>query len=649
MKQGMAAAEVGFSDEGAVWRRRLVIAVWLTVLAAANAELPQPQLTSLFPCGGKAGESVAVKLSGTDLEGAALRFTHPGITSQADAKDPKKQVITIAKDVPSGRYDVRVAGTAGLSNPRVFQVGTLSEILENDKHGTRETAMEVALPCVINGTVGSQQDDWYKFSAKKGRKIVLRCLAQELDSKMVPALALYDATGRELRRERHQPVLEWQAKEDGLLFVQLNDYLYKGGAEFFYRLEIQDSAPAPSLAEGTLFWPLAKGARPEVEPNDAAHPQAITLPCEISGSFYPARDADVFSFHATKGELWWIEVTSQRLGLKTNPRVVVQHGDKDVLELNDGPVVPGMPDFDGAHLDPVGKFEVKEDGEYMLSVRDLANVAPDPARRYQLSIRKAAPDFALVAIPVPPKENKAGKDFTGPTVTVWNHNVRRGEMLPVRVIILRRDGFDGDLRLTAEGLPPGVTSCDTVVGGEVQDTMIFVSASEDAAPFTGTIKVIGTSNGLKHEARGTTTLWNLGVSDFIEPSHWRFTQEIALGVVADEAFPVALKTDGKPVEAKVGDKVKVHVSTVRRSGFKDPVKYKAAGISGLEKSAEFAPAATVNELDNEVDLGPLKLKPGTFTIWFAGSTKMKVKGKDATVNVYSNPVVLKVTEAPKKK
>ena len=156
MKQGMAAAEVGFSDEGAVWRRRLVIAVWLTVLAAANAELPQPQLTSLFPCGGKAGESVAVKLSGTDLEGAALRFTHPGITSQADAKDPKKQVITIAKDVPSGRYDVRVAGTAGLSNPRVFQVGTLSEILESDKHGTRETAMDVPVPSVVNGVAGSQ-------------------------------------------------------------------------------------------------------------------------------------------------------------------------------------------------------------------------------------------------------------------------------------------------------------------------------------------------------------------------------------------------------------------------------------------------------------------------------------------------------------
>ncbi len=637
------ALKVAFTG-GTKW----VMAVWLGMLTTASAQLPQPQFTTIFPCGGKARETVAVKITGTDLDEAALRFTHPGITAQADAKDPKKQTVTVAKEVPAGLYDVRVAGKFGLSNPRVFQVGALPEIISNDKHGTRETALEIVIPSVVNGIAGSQRDDWFKLAAKKGQKILLRCWAEELDSKMVPALAIYDASGRELHRERHQPVLEWQAKEDGPLFVQLNDYLYKGGAEFFYRLEIREASPAPRIAKDDLFWPLAKGTAPEVEPNDAAHPQAITLPCEISGSFFPARDVDVFSFSAQKGDLWWVEVTSQRLGLKTNPRLVIQHNDKDVLELNDGPPVPGLPDFDGSHLDPVGKFEVKEDGEYKLSLRDLANVAADPARRYQLSIRKAAPDFALVAIPVPPKENKAGKDFTGPVVTVWNHNVRRGEMLPVRVIVLRRDGFDGEIHITAEGLPPGVTCSETVVSGEVQDTMLFLRASEDAATFAGTIKVVGISAGVKHEAWGTTTLWNLGVSDFIEPSRWRFTQEIALGVVTDEVFPVALKTDGKPIEATTKDKVKIHVKIERSKDFKEPVKYKAAGIAGLEKSSEFASAATVGEMDNEVDLAPLKLKPGTFTLWFTGGVKMKAKGKDVTANVYSTPVILKVTEAPKK-
>ena len=627
---------------------------WLPLLLAtvssAWAQLPQPQLTSLSRCGGKAGESFEAKIAGTDLDEATLRFSHPGITSTADAKDAKKQTITIGKDVTPGFYDVRVAGKFGVSNPRVFQVSSLPEVVENDKHGTRETAMEVAVPSVVNGAAGSQQDDWYKVTVTKGQKVCFRCWAQELDSKMVPALALFDEKGHELRRERHQPALEWQATQDGPLYLQLNDYLYKGGADFFYRLEVSESPPHEKTGGADLLWPpnLIKPML-EKEPNDAAHPQPITLPAEIAGTFFPERDADVYSFQAKKGEVWWIEVISQRLGLKTNPRVVVQMNGKDVLELNDGPAVPGMPDFDGSHLDPVGRLEIKEDGAYTISVRDLANVKPDPSRKYHLSIRKADPDFALVAFPVPPTENKPGKDFTGPVVTVWNHNVRPGAVLPVRVIVLRRDGFADDIHLAAEALPPGLTCTETIIGKDVQDTMIFIRAADDAKAFAGPIKVVGTAGAIRHEARGTTTLWNLGVSEFIEPSRWRYTQEIAAGVVTDDVFPVTLTPQDSPLEAHVGDKVKVHVKAGRKGGYKEALKFKAAGITGLEKSKDIEIAANASEADAEVELGPLKLSPGTVTIWFAGSAKMKVKGKDATVNVYSTPVVLKVLEAPKKK
>ena len=55
------------------------------------------------------------------------------------------------------------------------------------------------------------------------------------------------------------------------------------------------------------------------------------------------RDVDTFEFTAKKGEVWWVEVASERYGLPTDPSIVVQHvtetGDTekrtDLVELSD--------------------------------------------------------------------------------------------------------------------------------------------------------------------------------------------------------------------------------------------------------------------------------------------------------------------------
>ena len=102
-----------------------------------------------------------------------------------------------------------------------------------------------------------------------------------------------------------------------------------------------------------MSWPpqgLAANAKAqEAEPNNQpAQAQKITLPCDIAGSFFPAADVDTFEFTAKKGETWWVEVASERLGLNTDPFVLVQQvkkaGDKetltDVAELYD--IAPPM-------------------------------------------------------------------------------------------------------------------------------------------------------------------------------------------------------------------------------------------------------------------------------------------------------------------
>ncbi len=83
-----------------------------------------------------------------------------------------------------------------------------------------------------------------------------------------------------------------------------------------------------------------------MEPNDSlVEAQHISLPCDLSGRFATAADVDMFRFDAKKGEVWWVEVASERLGRPTDPSLIVQRivGDdqdatlQDVAELNDIP------------------------------------------------------------------------------------------------------------------------------------------------------------------------------------------------------------------------------------------------------------------------------------------------------------------------
>ena len=605
--------------------RDLLIGI-LACISIAHAELPQPSLLTIFPAGGQQGQTVEVKITGTDLDAASLRFTTPDITAKVDAKDSKKFSLSIGKDLKPGRYDVRVTNKLGVSNPRAFEVGTITEVFESDKNDKRETAHELTLPVLVNGTAGSQQDDWFKVSVKKDQLISFQCIAQELDSKMVPQLTLFDEAGHELINERRTARIEWLPRTDGVLTLRLNDLIYKGGAEFWYRLTVGTGRHIESTSHA---------------PEPA---RTLMLPVKTEGTFSASRTPERFKFTARKGEVWWIDVVSERLGMKTNPRVIVQHAGKDVLELNDGSVLPGLPDYDGNHLDPTGKLEIKEDGDYELTIRDLSRVVNQNQRRYQLLIRKPAPDFRLIAIPVPPSDNKPGKDFNGPVVKVWNHNIHRGEVMPVKIIIERTDGFDGEIKLSASELPAGIKFNETSIRGDIAETMCLISADEKATAGITTLKISGTSGTVTREARGTTTLWNLGVNEFIEPSRWRFTDEILMGVVEDPVVPVQVQVSPARIEAEANAKVKLTLTVVRQTGFNEAVKLKPAGISRIERSKDAEFPAGTDRIEYELEVETLKLSAGIYPFWFRGDVKLKANGKDATASIFGGPVVLVIKQ-----
>src|SRR5881394_716799 len=201
-----------------------------------QAELPLTRLSTLFPPGGQAGTTFEMAVAGTDLdETNQLHFSHTNITAKpklvekTGEPDPNRFLVTIGADVPPGCYEARAVGRFGASNPRGFVVGDLAEITSPATNHAVELATEVTLGTVVNGRADANAMDYYQFNANKGQRVLIECLAKEIDSRLDDTLILYDADGRELDRQRRGGLLDFIAPADGRFVVGISDFIYRGG------------------------------------------------------------------------------------------------------------------------------------------------------------------------------------------------------------------------------------------------------------------------------------------------------------------------------------------------------------------------------------------------------------------------------------
>ncbi len=176
----------------------------------------------------------------------------------------------------------------------------------------------------------------------------------------------------------------------------------------------------------------------EQEPanNEQAKPQKISVPGEYVGQFYPEGDRDWVAFDAKKGEVYWLNVISQRMGTMADPVLMVERVTKDakgndqvkmVTKLDDAPYTkPGnnQPDIVSLQTDdPKYRLAIDEDATYRIRLSDLYNnPANDPRLCYRLVIQKESPDFQLVAYAEPEKDNR---NQLKPTACVLRRGGRR--------------------------------------------------------------------------------------------------------------------------------------------------------------------------------------------------------------------------------
>lgn len=213
-----------------------------SLVSVARAELPLIRFDRLSPIGAAAGSTIEVEVLGGDIEEVkSLRFDHPGL--KAEFVKERFFKVSVAADVPEGTYDVRLVGRFGVSNPRLLAVSHgLTDVAEVEPNNEPEKSLLVAVNSAINGSSDQNGEDWFRFEAKRGQRVIVECLAMRLDSTMDGTLTLTNKVGKPLATNSDyfgaDPFLDFVAPEDGEFFVKFHDLTYNGGAP--YRLVISD-------------------------------------------------------------------------------------------------------------------------------------------------------------------------------------------------------------------------------------------------------------------------------------------------------------------------------------------------------------------------------------------------------------------------
>ncbi|MBT5378611.1 MAG: hypothetical protein HOL08_06125 [Opitutae bacterium] len=369
--------------------------------------------------------------------------------------------------------------------------------------------------------------------------------------------------------------------------------------------------------------------------------QAIEVPCEFVGKFYPYADKDYFHFEAKKDDTFWIEGFSERFGRPSNLFFLVQQvtkndkGEekvKDLKEVIDNPRKLGGQEFKTSTNDPIYRFVAPADSIYRVLIYDLFNSGTaDIRNQYRVSIRKENPGFTLAAYiqsPPPPDNNSS-------PVAAWPASIRKGEILPIKVIADRRDNFQETIQLEIKGLPESVEWNPRKIPAKADSVSILLHAKEDAKSWSGRIQIIG-----KSKIEGKDVTRKCLPASIIRSTYdkqaktalvqTRLMKALVLDVNAQEKSPVFIRTkEDKVWETCIHGSIKIpFLISQNDNGFKQNRKIKLRGHVNATKVKEVNLDTKKDEGLIDLNLTQFKLPVGEYPLYL--STLIKGKYKRAT-------------------
>jgi len=593
--------------------RSLTVLVALVALGG-TARAASPTVTGIMPRGGQRGTEVVLTFSGARLADAQEVMCYsPGIQfTKLEAKDNAVTVTAkIAPDCRLGEHAFRLRCGSGVSDLKTIWVGALPIVAEKEPNNEFIAPQAIPLNCTVQGTITSEDVDYFSVEAKKGQRISVEIEALRLAVDMGvgvnfdPFIAILDAKRFELATSDDTPLLKQDgylsvvAPEDGKYTVMVRETSYRGHPAAHYRLHVgtfprpasvnpsggkageevevkflgdpsgvitkKIKLPATAEPNFVVHAEDAGGISPsglpfritdapnvlETEPNDAvAQATKGEVPCAFNGVIDKPGDIDFYRFTAKKGQVFDLQCYARRLGSPLDPVLYVYNAQGGALAGNDD--IPGSPD---SYI----RFTVPADGEYLLSVTDhLKKGGPTYAYRVEVSPPRPSVDVALPLFSLYSQDRQ------------WVA-VPRGNRYATLVATTRRD-LGGELLLEGRGLPAKVTATAEPVPPYMGATPVVFEAAADA-PLGGTLADM--------EARPADPKQPPTASRFLQKSELVFGEpnlqtywsrmEPKIPVTVTEAVPFKVTIVEPKVPLVHGGSMHLKIIAERQNGFKGPI------------------------------------------------------------------------------
>lgn len=404
--------------------------------------------------------------------------------------------LVIDPNAAPGPREIRLVTNAGLSNPLVFEIGTLPEVCEPELSDPGKiVTTNVELPVLINGQILPGEIDRFRFTAEKGQNLVIETQARKLIPYLGDAVPgwfqatvrLLDGQGRETAfaddwRFDPDPVLCYEIPKSGDYVLEINDAIYRGREDFVYRVSIAEKPFVTSIfplgtprgkttKAAVSGWNLdgseivldgrlkAAGIRQAVltqnglasnpaayavdaweecgesEANDTPQQaQPIDLPRIVNGRIEKAGDRDCFRFEGKAGQSVVAEVAARRLHSPLDSLLYLTDAEGAVIEWNDDSADRNT-GLETHHADSRLSVTLPRDGTYCVQVSDTRSHGGE-AYGYRLHVGPPRPDFELY-------------------VTPSSLNLSTGRTEAVTVHAIRKDGFDGEIEIAFKDAPKG--------------------------------------------------------------------------------------------------------------------------------------------------------------------------------------------------
>jgi WD40 repeat protein len=369
-----------------------------------------PVVTSVFPLGVQRGTETEIRVQGVNLgETKGVRVTAP------------------AEAVIGARLPIKVETSKGPAlGATSVVVGEFAEVVGAEKGNA------IPLPGTANGRLAEPgQTATWKFTAKKGERLVVEMNARRLGTPLDSTIEILDAKGKPVPwvtlrclARTYTTFRDHDSASSGIRIenwseLSINDYLLVGNE--LMRINALPKNPD----DDCQFFSVKSQRLGFFGTTPTHHPQGqpmYKVSLHPPGTTFPPNGLPVVTLH---------------------------------YRNDDGG--PGYGKDSRLFFDPPA------DGEYAVRIGD-ARGQGGPQYAYRLTIRPPIPSFTVSFSPTAPA-------------------VGKGSALPITVTAERSDGFDGAIELQLDNLPSGFSApATTIPAGENATSFALFAAPHAAVP-----------------------------------------------------------------------------------------------------------------------------------------------------------------------